>query len=75
MYVCASHACPAPEEAREGIVSSGTRVRDCVSFSCGYRDLNLNTPQEQPMLFTTELSLQPCIMLFITNLSYIASLY
>ena len=43
----------------EGVGSSGTGIVDSFELSCGWWKLNLRPLEEQPVLLSTESSLQP----------------
>lgn len=48
---------PGTHGNQEGNQISGTGVKDGGDLACGYRRLNPNPPEEQPVILTTELSL------------------
>ena len=59
MHGCAPHAFLMPMEARRGH-RTGTGVTNGYEPSSGCRKLNPRSLEEQPVLLTTEPSLQPC---------------
>jgi hypothetical protein len=48
-----------PREAREYVIYAGNGVINSCQPSCGCWELNLGPLEEQPVLLTTESSLQP----------------
>lgn len=60
MYICVTHVCLVPTEPEEGIGCPGTKVTQIVvTCTMWCSELNLGPLEEQPVLLTIELSLQP----------------
>lgn len=58
MYVCALLVCLVPTEARRRLWDLLWLDCNC-ELLCGCQELSSSPPEEQQMLLTTELSLQP----------------
>lgn len=58
MVICASQPCVMPSEAREGIRSPGTEIRDSCELPCGILESNLDPFDKQLVLLIAEPSLQ-----------------
>lgn len=66
--ICASLAYLVPKEGlEEGTGSLRTGLKVGCEPPCGSWELNLSLLQEQQVLLTTELSLQPIIIVYIVN--------
>lgn len=60
LYVCAIHVWLVHAEAgKEGVRSLGTEITGSCELLCGCWKLNLGPLEEQPVILTDKLSLQP----------------
>lgn len=65
MYVYTTLACLVPTEAgRHHWISWNCSSRQCGELPCGFQESSVGPLEEQPILLTTELSLQPILYFY-----------